>query len=125
MFDMSHRKDALQNILKEEYIFEPGQLGSKQVHIYGDYPIMHIICNDDTENALRMLKYSADWFEHPHPYVRDIRGEAEFAAIRLICALYEPECYNKLPVDVKESLRKFFTKHDYSSIYGSENHSLM
>ena len=125
MFDMSHRKDALQNILKEEYIFEPGQLGSKQVHIYGDYPIMHIICNDDTENALRMLKYSADWFEHPHPYDRDIRGKADFAAIRLICALYEPECYNKLPVDVKESLRKFFTKHDYSSIYGSENHSLM
>lgn len=125
MFDMKHRQDALNNILKVKYVFEPEHPDLSIQCIYGDFPIIHIMQNDDMDNAFHMLKYSADWFEHPHPFDRDIRGEADFAAIRLICALYEPECYSKLPDDIKESLKKFYTKHDYSSIYGSENHSLM
>ena len=125
MFDMSHRKDALNRLMALKYVFDPAQPVPLGMHIYGDCAILHIMQDDNMEDSLRMLKYSADWFEHPHPYDRDIRGEADFAAIRLVCALYEPACYDKLTDDIKDSLKKFFTKYDYSSIYGSENHSLM
>ncbi|MBQ7900660.1 MAG: hypothetical protein IJ365_01685, partial [Clostridia bacterium] len=125
MFDLSHKQDALNNLMQMEYVFDPENPDINRLNIYGDYAILHIMHNDNMEDSLRMLKFAADWFEHPHPFGRDIRGESDFAAIRLVCALYESECYNKLPEDIKESLKRFFTQRDYSSIYGSENHSLM
>ncbi len=93
--------------------------------IYGDHAILHIIEDDDLDNAKRMLKYVADWFLHPHPNGRELRGESDFAAIRLIVALYEERCYGKLSDDIKNSLKSFFLDNDFSSFYGSENHSIM
>ena len=93
--------------------------------IYGENAILHIIEDDQLETAIKMLKYVADWFNHPHPMGRDIRGEADFASIRLTAALFEERCYGKLPEDVKASLKSFFLDNDYSSIYGSENHHIM
>ncbi len=91
--------------------------------IYGDSAIFRIINGKDTEEALAHLQFCADWFEHPHPHGRDIRGEADFAAIRLVHVLYQ--CYDKLTDSIRASLENFFLNRDYSSIYGSENHSLM
>ncbi|MBQ8526695.1 MAG: hypothetical protein IJ460_08280 [Clostridia bacterium] len=123
--DTVRKENALKTLLDVPYIFDTSKVQDNPVNAYGDYPILHIIKNDRLEESVKMLKYAADWYEHPHPWGRDSRGEADFAAIRLVMALYEEECYTKIPQDVKASLKKFFLNRDYSSIYGSENHSLM
>ena len=93
--------------------------------IYGDNAIIHIIENDNTEQALKMLKHVANWFEHEHPTGRRTDEEPDFASIKILMALYDKRCYDKLPEDIKEDLKKFYTKNDYRSIYASENHSFM
>lgn len=123
--DTARRENALKSLMAVPYIFDTSKISDTPVNAYGDYPILHIIENDNTEESMKMLKYAADWYEHPHPWGRDSRGEADFAAIRLVMALYEKECYTKISEDVKASLKNFFLNRDYSSIYGSENHSLM
>ncbi len=125
MFDISHKKDVLKNILSKDFVFEPDRKDFPVGIIYGEYPIIHIIEDDSADEALRILEYTADWFRHPHPLGRDIRGESDFAAIRLVCALFEDACYGKLPQRIKLKLKSFFTENDFSSIYGSENHALM
>lgn len=113
MFDTRHKEDALQNLLQKKY------------DLYGEHAVFHIIKDKDLEEAKRRLKFTADWFEHPHPDGRDLRGESDFTAIRLICGLYEEACYDKLDSDTKASMERFFLRRDFSSIYGSENHALM
>ena len=124
MFE-ARRENALKALMKVPYIFDTSKVHENPVNAYGDYPILHIIENDNFEESVKMLKYAADWYEHPHPWGRDSRGEADFTAIRLVMALYEDRCYSKLSDDVKASLKNFFINRDYSSMYGSENHSLM
>lgn len=125
MFCTNHKQDALKNLMSLNYLFEPGTVPPKDVSVYGEHAILHIMENDKVEESMAILKYTADWFEHPHPRGRDPKGEADFAAIRLVCALYEPVCYDKLTEDVKASIKHFFLEHDYRSVYGSENHALM
>ena len=121
------REAAIKSILNDKYAFD-----TTKTHdvfpggdIYGGNAILHIMCDDDFENACRMLKFSADWYEHEHPTKRDPRGEADFVAIRLMMAIYEPSCWNKLPEDVKASVKNFLLNRDISSMHGSENHSLI
>ena len=124
----AERKEAIiKKKLSERYVYDITleRQPSWPPDLYGEKAIMHVIEGDDLENALKMLKYTADWFLHPHPTGREIRGEADFAAIRLIAALFEERCYGKLPDDIKASLKGFFLDNDFSSFYGSENHSIM
>ena len=93
--------------------------------IYGDNAIVHIIEDDNLPEALKMLKHAANWFEHEHPTGRQTNQEPDFASIKLVMALYEKRCYDKLPEDIKEDLKRFFTKNNYQSIFASENHSFM
>lgn len=122
MFDMSHKQDALKNLMTIEYIYEENEPAKS---IYGDHAILHIIENDNVEQAMKMLKYAADWYEHPHPNGRDHRGEVDFTAHTMLSALYEPECYGKLTEEVKASIKRFYLEYDFRSIYGSENHSMI
>jgi len=91
--------------------------------LYGDISILRLVCNPSDAEALEHLTFTARWFEHPHPNGRDLRGEADFAAIRLTMALHL--LYDKVSDDCRAALDSFFLEQDYSSIYGSENHSLM
>ncbi len=36
MFDLSHRQNALNKLMKLEYVFEPAQPVATGMHIYGD-----------------------------------------------------------------------------------------
>lgn len=91
--------------------------------LYADSAIFRLIHDEDVEAAEKQLHFTADWFEHPHPNGRDHRGEADFASIRMVNALFR--CYDKVSEECRASLDRFFLARDYSSIYGSENHSLM
>lgn len=91
--------------------------------LYANAAIFYLIHNHETEAAEKQLHFTADWFEHPHPNGRDHRGEADFASIRMVAALYG--CYDKVSDGCRAALDNFFLCRDYSSIYGSENHSLM
>jgi len=91
--------------------------------LYGDASVYSIIRDVNTEVAIKHLLFTANWFEHEHPNKRDLRGEADFASIRLVNALFE--CYDRLTEEVQKALENFFLHRDYSSIYGSENHALM
>lgn len=91
--------------------------------LYGDLSIFQLIHNVNVEAASAQLLFTANWFEHPHPNGRDLRGESDFTSIRLVNALYQ--CYDRLSDEIKAALENFFLRRDYSSIYGSENHSLM
>ena len=91
--------------------------------LYADAAIFRLIHDKDVEDAEKQLHFTADWFEHPHPNGRDHRGEADFASIRMVNALFR--CYDMVSAGCRASLDRFFLCRDYSSIYGSENHSLM
>lgn len=113
MFDSTHRQDALHHLMAMDY------------GIYGEQAVIHLIQGDHVREAMQALQRAADWFEHPHPRGRDLRGEADFAAIRMLCALYERECYERLTPSVKSALKRFYLERDFKSIHGSENHALM
>ena len=118
MFEQSHKQDALKNLMASEYIFEENDPGEKKKSIYGEHAVLHIIENDNVEQAMKMLKYAADWYEHPHPHDRDHRGEVDFTAHALLSALYEPECYMKLTDEVKASIKRFYLEYDFrESLY--------
>lgn len=127
MRDFTEKKKlAIKSLLESKYAFDTSKTyDSWPGDIYGAFSILHIMYDDDLENAFRILKHAATWYEHEHPTKRDPRGEADFVAIRMMMAIYEPSCYNKLPDDVKDAVRTFLTERDISSMHGSENHSFM
>jgi len=120
------REASIEKMLKEQYLFDETTSEIKKLQFCCDRAILHLIKNDDIENSMHQVKVCADWFDFKHPEgSRDPKGECDFIAIRIIMALYEKECFDRLSDEVKASLERFFTKRDFSSIYGSENHSLM
>ena len=111
MFDTAHRADALRYLLSQKYT---GSIETAAeidcLRLSCDKAILHILQGDDLPGAIHTLKLSADWFEYPHPPEgRDPQGEVDFIAIRIICALFEPACYEKMPQDVRDSFFNFFT----------------
>ena len=126
MFDLTEHRENLRKTLLN-LSFDTTQFVGKHWPggIYGDNAIVHIIEDDDLEEGLKMLKHAANWFEHAHPTGRETNQEPDFASIRLIMALYEKKCYDKLPEDIKDDLKRFFLKNNFQSVYASENHSLM
>lgn len=77
------------------------------------------------ESEIARLNRIARWFELPHPTnpKRDIYGEPDFVANKLVRACYSIE--DKLPTETKELIHKFFTEWDFESKYKSENHMLL
>jgi len=124
---MNSRKEILKNhLLSLPYVFDLTTNEIDRLTHQIDKAVLHVIEDDGAQDAIRMIYAAANWYNIPHAEgSRHLRGENDFLSIRLICALYEKDCYDKLPQYVKDSLKKFFTKEDYHSIYGSENHALM
>ena len=91
--------------------------------IYGDDAMLHLYFNQDIDRANEALLRAARWYELPHPTGRDHRGEVDFTAIRLMRTLYQSE--DLLTEPVRKAVKRFFLTQDFSSMHGSENHSLL
>ena len=126
MLDLTaHRENLRKRLLKESFDSTQFVGDHWPGGIYGDNAIVHIIEDDQLEEALKMLKHTANWFEHEHPTGRKTDQEPDFASIKLVMALFEKRCYDKLTDDIKEDLKRFFLKNNFQSVFASENHSLM
>jgi len=99
----------------------------RSVSFSGDlYATAAVLCLQEgvrTEAAEAQLKFTAEWFEHPHPNGRNHRGEADFAAIGMVPILCDG--YDRLSEDCRAALDRFFLERDYRSMHGSENHAIM
>ncbi|MDQ0915362.1 hypothetical protein QFZ78_001622 [Paenibacillus sp. V4I5] len=93
--------------------------------LYGGMAIANLSKAMYVEASNQSLVRSAEWFEHPHPYGRDPQGESDFAAIKLIRALYQFEDTGLLQVATISTIRNFYMSHNFESKYKSENHMLL
>lgn len=91
---------------------------------FGYMAIVRLAARQDLDKANEELRHVAGWFDRPHPQGRHIRGESDFASIKLALALavFDGEL---LESSTRDAIRRFFTKFDFSSIYKSENHLLL
>jgi hypothetical protein len=93
---------------------------------FGEICTLNLLyCPEKRAAANQRLIRTAKWFYLPHPTIpgRDLRGEPDFAAIRLIRALYL--CGGLMEPETRKAVRGFFTKEDFESKYKSENHILL
>jgi len=95
----------------------------EQQDIYSAISIVHLMGDKSVNEAMEHIKRTALYMDLPHPLDRDVRGENDFAAIRLCVALYE--LYDKLTEETKTLVKRFFLERDFTSMYGSENHVFM
>lgn len=93
--------------------------------LYGGMAIANLSKGIYVEACNQRLLRTAEWFEHPHLYGRDPQGESDFAAIKLIRALYQFEPIGLLQEATSSSIRNFYLNHDFESKYKSENHMLL
>lgn len=91
--------------------------------VFSDVAICKLMEDTDIDEANKYIKNTALYMDRPHPHNRDVRGENDFAAMRLIIAIYE--AYDKINDENKELIKKFFLERDFTSMYGSENHVFM
>lgn len=94
-----------------------------QEDMYAYAAMMRLETGVDVALAEAQVKFTAEWFEHPHPTGRDPRGECDFVGKNLLNALYR--FYNRLADDTCASLDRFFLTQPFFSKFGSENHALM
>ncbi len=95
----------------------------KDENVYSDYAIIHLMNGQNVEEANEKIKRTALYMDLPHPLGRDVRGENDFAAMRLCVAIYQ--VYDKLTEENKALIKRFFLEQDFTSMYGSENHVFM
>ncbi len=91
--------------------------------MYAYVAILRMECGTDVALAEQQIKRTADWFELAHPTGRDHRGECDFVGLSLLNALFR--FYDKLSLDTRASLERFFLRRNFISKFGSENHALM
>ena len=91
--------------------------------LYSDIALNQLLADIDPENANKHLQRTAKYVDLPHPGNRDVRGENDFAAKRLVAALYL--CYDKMTDETKALIKTFLLERDFTSMYGSENHVFM
>lgn len=91
--------------------------------IYGSKGILHLMAGKELENANAAIRRAALYMDLPHISGRDVRGENDFAAIRLAASLYL--CYDKYEDETKRLVKQFLLERDFTSKYGSENHHMM
>lgn len=122
----ARRADMLERIMNEKYVFDLTTPELDRLTGALDVDMLHVILDDGKDGAIEMIRAATMWYEIPHaPGCFPIDGNPDFLSLRLSWVLAEPRCYNKLPPDVKEGLRVYFTTKDYRSVHGSENHFLM
>ena len=92
-------------------------------NVYSDYAIIHLMNGQNVEEANEKIKNTALYMDIPHPWGRDVRGENDFAAMRLCVAIYQ--VYDKITEENKALIKRFFLERDFTSMYGSENHVFM
>ncbi len=95
----------------------------KDEDVYSDYAIIHLMNDQNVEKANEKIKNTALYMDLPHPFGRDVRGENDFAAMRLCVAIYQ--VYDKLTEENKALIKRFFLERDFTSMFGSENHVFM
>lgn len=89
--------------------------------VYGEIAITHLLYNPEKRiEANKKLCNLGKWFQLPHPKGRNLKGEPDFTALKLIWAIYKGD--NFLNKEAKQSIFDFFTKWDFESMYKSENH---
>lgn len=99
--------------------------GKDQDDLYGTASLAKLLFRNDEGGgaADSGLRFAAEWFLHPHPRGRDRKGEPDFAAAKLIRALYLAE--DLLEAETVKAIDDFFTKWNFESKYKSENHLIL
>ncbi|TXK77659.1 hypothetical protein [Paenibacillus sp. N3.4] len=93
--------------------------------LYGGTAIANLSRAIYVEESNQSLVRTAKWFVHPHLYGRDPQGESDFAAIKLIRALYQFEATGLLQEETIRTIRQFYLNDEFESKYKSENHMLL
>ena len=120
------REDFFSKLMSQKYVFDVTTKEIDALTAALDLDMLRVMIDDGTEGAVEMIRAATKWFDIPHAEGSvPIDWNPDFLAIRLSWVLAEPLCYNKLPEDVKEGIRIFFTKKDHRSKFHSENHDLM
>ena len=91
--------------------------------LYSEYAMAHLSVDKDVDEAIAKIRRTALYMDLPHPRERDVRGENDFAAMRLTTIIYE--LYDKLDEETRALVKRFFLERDFTSMYGSENHVFM
>ena len=103
-----------------EYIMEQ----DIQEDATGEGAVLRLVRGEEIEKANAGLMRSARWFIPPCPLkARDPQGECDFAALKLIRALYMAE--ERLYPETLAQIKDFFFCHNFESKYKSENHMLL
>ena len=93
---------------------------------YGNNAIAQVLFSPELrEKGLARIDRVAHWFELPHPTMpgRDLKGECDFVAHKLVRACWSFE--ELLPQKTRDAIHTFFTKWDFNSKYCSENHIML
>ncbi|HEY3328623.1 MAG TPA: hypothetical protein VGK19_01265 [Capsulimonadaceae bacterium] len=93
--------------------------------IFAGRAIASLIAGEATDESNTQVQRTARWFDMPHPHGRDLQGEPDFAAINLIFAMYSLADSDKLYVDSRAAVERFFLTTNFQSAYHSENHHLL
>jgi len=95
--------------------------------IYGGSALFALASGRDAAAANASLRRTAEWFDHPHPNGRDLRGEPDFAAIKLarVWHLFPRGAAGPLEEATRERIARFFVTYDFASLYQSENHAFL
>lgn len=120
---MDHSEMRAACAVRRETAFDYMLSTDPALDMYAYAAVLRLTKGVDAEVAERQVKFTAEWFEHPHPTGRDPRGESDFAAMNLLHALYR--FYDRLGEDTRASLDRFFLTRNFVSKFGSENHVLM
>lgn len=93
---------------------------------YGNNALARVLFSPELrQSGLERIDRLAHWFELPHPTTpgRDLKGECDFVAHKLVRACWSAEAL--LPEKTRQAIRCFFTKWDFTSKYCSENHIML
>ena len=91
--------------------------------LYGTCSIIWMLRGSKIEEANRVLQRAAMYMDLPHPEGRSVTGENDFAAIRLVAALFLVK--DKMTPETLVLVRRFLLERDFTSCYFSENHVFM
>jgi hypothetical protein len=93
---------------------------------FGAKALAMLVAGRNETAANVVLKQCAEWFEHPvREGLNGHQGECDFSAIKLCRAYHLFAGGAPLAAETLASIRTFFTRKNFASIYQSENHALL
>lgn len=132
---MKYYVDARARLGREKHLTELMKYANEQdlgdVDVYGNcaVPVLYMPEDEVTTEQLAFAnkvvrKVSGYLTTDIPPSKKDrLKGEVDFAANRLVRALYAPE--GRVEPETADALKRFFLNDDFQSVYYSENHMLM